>query len=55
MTVSGNVNSTYGLSFAGGYGGADTPIRDFEFWNFTYSMPSGFKGVPQVELDFKLT
>ncbi|KAL2209445.1 hypothetical protein CC79DRAFT_1396341 [Sarocladium strictum] len=55
VTVSGNVNSTYGLSFAGGYGGADTPIRDFEFWNFTYSMPSGFKGVPQVELDFKLT
>ncbi|KAG9502110.1 hypothetical protein J7337_007826 [Fusarium musae] len=54
VKVSGNINSTYALSFAGGYGGADSLIRDFEFWNFTYTMPSGFQGVPSVELDFKL-
>ncbi|KAK2472670.1 hypothetical protein H9L39_14845 [Fusarium oxysporum f. sp. albedinis] len=54
VKVSGNVNSTYTLSFAGGYGGADSLIRDFEFWNFTYTMPSDFQGVPSVELDFKL-
>ncbi|KAG4268250.1 hypothetical protein FPRO04_14803 [Fusarium proliferatum] len=54
VKVSGNINSTYALSFAGGYGGADSLIRDFEFWNFTYTMPSDFQGVPSVELDFKL-
>ncbi|KAF5537653.1 hypothetical protein FMEXI_9766 [Fusarium mexicanum] len=54
VKVSGNINSTYSLSFAGGYGGADSLIRDFEFWNFTYTMPSDFQGVPSVELDFKL-
>jgi hypothetical protein len=54
VTVAGNINPAYNLSFGGGYGGADTPIREFEFWNFTYTMPAGFKGVPQVELDLKL-
>ncbi|KAM0350954.1 hypothetical protein ACHAPU_002732 [Fusarium lateritium] len=53
VTVSGNINSTYSLSFAGGYGGSDSPIRDFEFWNFTYTMPSDFQGVPSIKLDLK--
>lgn len=51
VEVSGNVDPEYALSFAGSYGGSDSPIRDFEFWNFTYTMPSDFKGVPTVELD----
>ncbi|KAK2756885.1 hypothetical protein CKAH01_17072 [Colletotrichum kahawae] len=54
VSVSGNVNETYALSFAGEYGGADSPIRDFEFWNFTYSMPAGFEGAPTVTLDVTL-
>ncbi|KAK2031077.1 hypothetical protein LX32DRAFT_557753, partial [Colletotrichum zoysiae] len=54
VDVSGNVNETYALSFAGSVGGTGSPIRDFEFWNFTYSMPSGFEGTPSVVLDVKL-
>lgn len=50
VNVTGNVNLTHSLNFAGSYGGADTPIRDFEFWNFTYTMPENFTGVPQIEL-----
>lgn len=49
--VSGNVNLTYSLEFAGQYGGKGSLIRDFEFWNFTYSMPDGFKGVPNLILE----
>ena len=52
--ASGNVNASYSLAFAGGYGGGDTLTRDFEFWNFTYSMPEGFEGTPNLCLDFKL-
>ncbi|KAI8291891.1 hypothetical protein K4K60_012144 [Colletotrichum sp. SAR11_57] len=51
VSVSGNINETYALSFAGEYGGSDSMIRDFEFWNFTYSMPAGFEGAPTVTLD----
>ncbi|EGY15308.1 hypothetical protein VD0002_g2813 [Verticillium dahliae] len=54
VEVSGNVNETYGLSFAGAYGGSDSLLRDFEFWNFTYSMPPGFVGVPNIVLDVNL-
>ncbi|KAK0122231.1 hypothetical protein ONS95_010484 [Cadophora gregata] len=53
--VSGNVNSTYAVGWAGSYGGAYKPVNDFEFWNFTYTMPVGFEGVPSLllELEFK--
>ncbi|KAJ0283317.1 hypothetical protein COL940_004663 [Colletotrichum noveboracense] len=54
VSVSGNINETYALSFAGEYGGLDSMIRDFEFWNFTYSMPAGFEGAPTVTLDVTL-
>ncbi|OHW98249.1 hypothetical protein CSPAE12_03031 [Colletotrichum incanum] len=54
VNISGNVNETYSLSFAGSMGGTSSPIRDFEFWNFTYSMPQGFEGTPSVVLDVKL-
>ncbi|KAF4461044.1 hypothetical protein FALBO_12159 [Fusarium albosuccineum] len=53
VNVSGNVNLNYSLSFGGEYGGSDEPIRDFEFWNFTYTMPSGFRGTPNLVLDLK--
>ncbi|KAJ4995570.1 hypothetical protein K4K48_010107 [Colletotrichum sp. SAR 10_66] len=54
VSVSGNINETYALSFAGEYGGSDSMIRDFEFWNFTYFMPVGFEGAPTVTLDVTL-
>ncbi|GKT41207.1 uncharacterized protein ColSpa_01388 [Colletotrichum spaethianum] len=54
VNVTGNVNETYSLSFAGSVGGTSSPLRDFEFWNFTYSMPQGFEGTPSVVLDLKL-
>lgn len=25
---------------------------DFEFWNFTYYMPEGFEGTPNLVLEF---
>ncbi|KAM0419054.1 hypothetical protein ACHAPT_011993 [Fusarium lateritium] len=54
VAVSGNVNSTFSLSFGGHYGGTDTPIRDFEFWNFTYTMPAYFVGTPTLTLDLEM-
>ncbi|KAB5580262.1 hypothetical protein GE09DRAFT_950351 [Coniochaeta sp. 2T2.1] len=54
VRVSGNVNLTHSLSFAGAYGGRASTIRDFEFWNFTYALPEGFEGQPNLQLDFEL-
>ncbi|KAF4983996.1 hypothetical protein FZEAL_701 [Fusarium zealandicum] len=53
VDVSGNVDLEYKLSFAGEHGGSDELIRDFEFWNFTYAMPKGFRGTPNLVLDLK--
>lgn len=27
---------------------------DFEFWNFTYTMPEGSKEVPRIRLEFEV-
>lgn len=54
VKVSGNVNETYELSFAGEYGGSSSPIRDFEFWNFTYSVPDRLDEVLRIVLDVAL-
>ncbi|KXH64760.1 hypothetical protein CNYM01_02074 [Colletotrichum nymphaeae SA-01] len=54
VNVSGNVNETFALSFAGSMGGTSSPIRDFEFWNFTYTLPQGFEGTPSIVLDLNL-
>ncbi len=54
VNVTGNINRAYNLSFAGAFGGADKPINDFEFWNFTYTMPSCYTGCPKIELSLKL-
>lgn len=54
FTISGTINETYALSFAGAYGGADNTINDFEFWNFTWSVPAGFVGVPNLSIEVKL-
>ncbi|CZT42341.1 related to OrfH-unknown, trichothecene gene cluster [Rhynchosporium secalis] len=52
--VSGNVNTSYAVGWAGSYGGTYTPINDFEFWNFTYTMPEGFVGAPSLLLELEL-
>lgn len=54
VDITGNINETYSLSFGGAFGGADKPINDFEFWNFTYKMPSCYTGVPIIELSLRL-
>ncbi|KAG4415364.1 hypothetical protein IFR04_011513 [Cadophora malorum] len=51
VNVTGVVNGTFELSFAGLFGGQDEPIYDFEFWNLTYSVPAGCTGLPNVVLD----
>ncbi|KAK7915094.1 hypothetical protein PG985_012797, partial [Apiospora marii] len=61
VVVSGNVNMTHLLSFAGQMGGSSKPLRDWgsrltenavEFWNFTYVMPDEFSGMPHLSLEF---
>ena len=54
VKISGTVNETYALSFAGSYGGADDLINDFEFWNFTWSMPAGSLDIPSLLIEVKL-
>ncbi|KAI9733053.1 MAG: hypothetical protein M1834_003598 [Cirrosporium novae-zelandiae] len=54
VKVSGNIDLNYTLSFAGDYGGADDTIDDFEFWNFTYSMPTGSTETPNLLLEVEL-
>ncbi|TLS30351.1 hypothetical protein PpBr36_03213 [Pyricularia pennisetigena] len=52
VNVSGTVNTTHTLQFAGAYGGPLSTVRDFEFWNFTYYMPSeGAQVIPNIVLD----
>jgi len=53
VNVSGNVDPKYKLSFGGAYGGGSQTIRDFELWNFTYTMPTGFEGTPALTLDLE--
>ncbi|KAK2624550.1 hypothetical protein QTJ16_006500 [Diplocarpon rosae] len=52
--VNGNVNSTYTVAWAGVYGGSYTTVNDFEFWNFTYTMPMDFVGIPSLLLELEL-
>ncbi|KAI1122990.1 hypothetical protein F5Y10DRAFT_252866 [Nemania abortiva] len=54
VNVSGNANMSYSLSFGGSNGGTSKTIRDFEIWNFTYTMDDGFEGTPSLSLDLKL-
>lgn len=54
LTVSGNANLEYELSFAGPNGGSNKMLRDFSLWNFTYVMPKDFQGTPELDLEFTL-
>ncbi|EMD60323.1 hypothetical protein GGP41_008302 [Bipolaris sorokiniana] len=52
--VTGTVNLEYAVTFNGMFGGAGKTINDFEFWNFTYTMPEGSKEVPRIRLEFEV-
>lgn len=54
VNISGNVDAEYNLSFAGHLVGPYAPINNFEYWNFTYSMPEGFHGIPSVFVEVEL-
>ncbi|CAO2653879.1 Nn.00g106120.m01.CDS01 [Neocucurbitaria sp. VM-36] len=54
VNVSGTVDANYTITFNGMRGGAGKTINDFEFWNFTYSMPKGSQEIPRVRLEFEL-
>ena len=54
VTVSGSVDKEPELTFGGAYGGKEGKINDFENWRFTYKMPSGFSGVPEITLNFEI-
>ncbi|PNS18465.1 hypothetical protein CAC42_6282 [Sphaceloma murrayae] len=55
VEVDGNMEEKYNVTFQGAFGGAGGPVNDFEFWNFTYRMPPGFQGIPQMNLSFSLS
>jgi hypothetical protein len=54
VNVTGNANMNYSVGFAGAYGGAYDTINDFEFWNFTYTMPANYSGIPSLSLAVEL-
>ncbi|KAI0018936.1 hypothetical protein F4780DRAFT_477393 [Xylariomycetidae sp. FL0641] len=53
VSVSGNINQDYTLSFCGRNGGSCSTINDFEMWNFTYTMDTDFQGTPHLCLDLE--
>ncbi|KAM5343671.1 hypothetical protein ACJ41O_012208 [Fusarium nematophilum] len=54
ISVSGNVNPSYSLAFAGQNGGQGSTAHTFEFWNFTFAMPEVFVGAPNLILEFEV-
>lgn len=54
VSVLTNANESYSLACGGAYGGTSETTRDFEVWNFTYMMPEGFVGTPELCLDVAL-
>ncbi|KAM0542281.1 hypothetical protein ACHAPJ_012889 [Fusarium lateritium] len=53
VKVSGNIDPKFELSFGGSNGGSSETLRDFELWNFTYTLPTKFEGTPALTLDLE--
>nr|AAO27753.1 unknown [Fusarium sporotrichioides] len=53
VNISGNIDPNFQLSFGGAFGGSSQTLRDFELWNFTYTMPRSFQGVPALVMDLE--
>lgn len=54
VNVSGTIDLTPEISFCGLLGGSCDPINDWEFWNFTYSMPAGSTDTPSILFDISV-
>lgn len=54
VNVSGTVDLTPDISFCGLMGGSCDPINDWEFWNFTYSMPADSTETPSIIFDISV-
>ena len=54
VNVTGSVDSNYTISWAGAFGGSSSVINDFEFWNFTWSMPANSTVAPNLHLSLDL-
>lgn len=54
VNVSGTVDLTPQISFCGLLGGSCDPINEFEFWNFTYTMPAGSTETPSMVLNVEV-
>lgn len=54
VNVTGTVDLTPEISFCGLLGGSCDPINDWEFWNFTYSMPAGSTDTPSIAFDISV-
>lgn len=52
ISISGNVDEKHDLKFAGRYGGASNPWYDHNYWRFEHKMPPGFKGTPEMVIEF---
>ncbi|GKU04954.1 hypothetical protein FLAG1_05854 [Fusarium langsethiae] len=53
VNISGNIDPNFQLSFGGAFGGSSQTLRDFELWNFTYTMPKSSQGVPALVMDLE--
>lgn len=54
LNVSGTVDLTPEISFCGLLGGSCDPINEFEFWNFTYTMPADSTDTPSIVFDISV-
>lgn len=54
VNVTGTVDLTPAISFCGLRGGSCEPINEWEFWNFTYSMPPGSTEAPSIVFDISV-
>ncbi|KAF2019054.1 hypothetical protein BU24DRAFT_385858 [Aaosphaeria arxii CBS 175.79] len=55
VVVDGTVDPEYEVTFNGLVGGAGDVINEFEFWNFTYSMPQNSEEKPSIRLHLELS
>lgn len=54
INATGSVSSNYTVTYNGMRGGAGKTINEFEFWNFTYTMPADSQEIPHVRLNIEL-
>lgn len=54
ITVGGNVDTEYKMSFTGTNGGDGGELaHGFEYWSFVFGMPDSYEGAPNLVLEFE--